>query len=160
MNAPMTILVRPYRPADAGAFRDLNLAWIEAYFSVEPEDRAQLENPEGSILAKGGRIFIAESEGAAVGAVALVPGHGENIVELIKMSAREDLRGKGIGRALMDAALEAARDMGAARVWLETNTVLDAALALYRKAGFKQLPATECAATPYARCNCQMVLEL
>lgn len=156
----MALAVRPYASPDRLAFRDLNIAWVEEYFEVEAEDRAQLENPDAAILDKGGRILIAELDGEAVGTVALLPGHGEATVELIKMSARADLRGQGIGRALMTAAIETAREMGAQRVWLETNTVLDAALALYRKSGFRELPPQDCSATPYARCNCQMVLEL
>ncbi|MEM7330349.1 MAG: GNAT family N-acetyltransferase [Pseudomonadota bacterium] len=154
------MLVRDYVPADAIAFRDLNLAWVEAYFTVEAEDRAQLDDPQTHILDPGGAILIAELNGEAVGTVGLVPGHGEGVLELIKMSARRDIQGRGIGRALMGAAIEKARAMGATRIWLETNTVLEAALALYRKSGFRELTGDEVTPTPYDRCNCQMILEL
>ncbi|MEM9180323.1 MAG: GNAT family N-acetyltransferase [Pseudomonadota bacterium] len=154
------MIVRDYTPADAAAFRDLNLAWVEAYFTVEDEDRAQLDDPQTHILDKGGAILIAELEGEPVGTVGLVPGHGDQVLELIKMSARSDVKGQGIGRALMDASIEKARAMGATRIWLETNTKLDAALALYRKSGFRELTGDELTPTPYDRCNCQMLLEL
>ena len=154
------VTVRDYRSADAAAFRDLNLAWVEAYFTVEAEDRAQLEDPQTHILNKGGAILIAELDGEPVGTVGLVPGHGAGVLELVKMSARSDVQGRGIGRALMDASIEKSRAMGAARIWLETNTVLDAALALYRKSGFRELTGDEVTPTPYDRCNCQMVLDL
>ena len=154
------MIVRDYTPNDAAAFRDLNLAWVEAFFTVEDEDRAQLEDPNTHILDKGGAILIAEYEGEAVGTVGLVPGHHEGMLELIKMSARSDIQGKGIGRALMDAAIEKAREMGASQIWLETNTSLEAALALYRKSGFRELTGDELTPTPYDRCNCQMLLDL
>ena len=154
------MIVRDYTPEDAAAFRDLNLAWVEKYFTVEPEDRAQLEDPQTHILDKGGAILIAELEGEAVGTVGLVPGHGPGVLELIKMSARSDIQGRGIGRALMEAAIAKSRDMGATKIWLETNTILDAALALYRKSGFRELTGDELTPTPYDRCNCQMVLDL
>ncbi|MEO1661621.1 MAG: GNAT family N-acetyltransferase [Pseudomonadota bacterium] len=154
------MMIRDYTPADAAAFRDLNLAWVEKFFTVEAEDRAQLDDPQTHILDKGGAILIAELDGEAVGTAGLVPGHGPGVLELIKMSARSDLQGRGIGRALMDAAIAKSRAMGATRIWLETNTVLDAALALYRKSGFRQLTGDEVAPTPYDRCNCQMVLDL
>lgn len=157
MNA---VTVRAYRPEDANVFRDLNLAWVEAYFTVEAEDRAQLEDPQTHILDKGGALLIAELEGEAVGTVGLVPGHEAGVLELIKMSARSDVQGKGIGRALMDASIAEARQMGASKIWLETNTVLSAALALYRKSGFRELTGDEVTETPYDRCNCQMVLDL
>lgn len=154
------MIVRDYIPADATAFRDLNLAWVEKFFTVEAEDRAQLEDPQTHILDKGGAILIAELDGEAVGTVGLVPGHGEGVLELIKMSARSDVQGKGIGRALMDAAITKSREMGARAIWLETNTKLEAALALYRKSGFRELFGDELTETPYDRCNCQMLLEL
>ena len=154
------MIVRDYTPQDAAAFRDLNLAWVEKFFTVEAEDRAQLDDPKTHILDKGGAILIAEYEGEAVGTVGLVPGHGDGVLELIKMSARSDVQGKGIGRALMDAAIAKSRSMGASHIWLETNTVLDAALALYRKSGFRELTGDELTPTPYDRCNCQMILDL
>ena len=152
--------VRDYTPQDAKAFHDLNMAWVSKYFTVEAEDRAQLEDPQTFILDKGGAILIAEYEGEAVGTVGLVPGHGEGVLELIKMSARSDIQGKGIGRALMDAAVEKSREMGAQQIWLETNTSLEAALALYRKSGFRELTGDELTPTPYDRCNCQMLMDL
>ena len=154
------MIVRDYTQNDAAAFRDLNLAWVEAFFTVEDEDRAQLEDPNTHILDKGGAILIAEYQGEAVGTVGLVPGHGDGVLELIKMSARSDIQGKGIGRALMDAAIEKAREMSASQIWLETNTKLEAALALYRKSGFRELSGDELTPTPYDRCNCQMLLDL
>ncbi len=154
------VSVRDYRPDDADAFRDLNLAWVEAFFTVEAEDRAQLEDPQTHILDKGGAILVAELLGEVVGTVGLVPGHDDGVLELIKMSARSDVQGKGIGRALMDAAVNKACAMGATRIWLETNTKLAAALALYRRSGFRELSGDELTATPYDRCNCQMLLEL
>ena len=154
------MIVRDFTSADAVAFRDLNLAWVETYFTVEPEDRAQLDDPQTHILDKGGAILIAEYEGEAVGTVGLVPGHGKDVLELIKMSARTDVQGKGIGRALMEAAMAKSREMGAKQIWLETNTKLEAALALYRKFGFRELTGDEVTPTPYERCNCQMLLDL
>ena len=153
------MIVRDYQPTDATAFRDLNLAWVEKYFTVEDEDRAQLDDPQTYILDRGGVIIIAEYEGEPVGTVGLTP-HGEGVLELIKMSARSDIQGKGIGRALMDAAIAKAREMGAKQIWLETNTSLEAALALYRKSGFRELVGDEFTETPYDRCNCQMLLDL
>ncbi len=154
------LMIRSYALQDRHAFRDLNLAWIERYFTVESEDRAQLEDPQTHILDKGGAILIAELEGDVIGTVGLVPGHDGGTLELIKMSAHPDVQGQGVGKALMQAAIDKARDMGAEQIWLETNTKLAAALALYRKAGFRELTGDELTATPYDRCNCQMVLEL
>ena len=43
--------------------------------------------------------------------------------------------------------------IGATRVYLESNTILEPAINLYRKLGFKSV---EGGASPYGRCNIQM----
>jgi ribosomal protein S18 acetylase RimI-like enzyme len=48
----------------------------------------------------------------------------------------DDARGTGLGRALLEAALGRARERGCARVELDVNEKNEAALALYRSAGF------------------------
>jgi len=48
----------------------------------------------------------------------------------------EHARATGVGRALVDAALEAARARGARRIALDTNETNLAAIALYERAGF------------------------
>jgi ribosomal protein S18 acetylase RimI-like enzyme len=48
----------------------------------------------------------------------------------------DSARGSGLGRALLDAALERARERGCARVELDANEANGPALALYRSVGF------------------------
>lgn len=49
---------------------------------------------------------------------------------------REETRGAGLGRALVDAALERARARGCRRIQLDVNEANPAAVALYESAGF------------------------
>ena len=49
---------------------------------------------------------------------------------------RAEARGTGLGRALLEATIELARERGARRVELDANDNNDAAQALYRSAGF------------------------
>jgi ribosomal protein S18 acetylase RimI-like enzyme/ketosteroid isomerase-like protein len=53
---------------------------------------------------------------------------------------RESSRGEGIGRTLVDRAMEAARERGAKRIELDVNADNDAALALYAACGFRMEP--------------------
>lgn len=48
----------------------------------------------------------------------------------------EPARGSGLGRALVDAAIERARERGCARVVLDANEENRAAISLYEAAGF------------------------
>lgn len=159
------MLIRRFEPRDRDAFAALNLAWIEDEFAVEESDRAQLDDPEASIIAKGGRIMVAEIDGEVCGCGAVLPAHtqpipGKHYAEIVKMAARADMRGKGIGRAILMRLIEEARIMGADGIWLETSNRLAAAQHLYRSAGFRDLEEEEFWPTPYGRCNAQLVLEL
>lgn len=161
-----TLHIVPFDPARAdhrAAFRDLNLAWIEKHFAVEPADRRQLDDPEGQILAPGGRILMAElvhrdpsPAVEIVGTCALVAEPG-GAFELAKMAVLERARGRGIGRKLVEAAIAEAHALGAAQVELVSNTSLAPALALYRAMGFVEAPLPS---SEYARADIRMVLEL
>ena len=75
--------------------------------------------------------------------------------ELAKMAVADHAKGQGIGRKLIDRCIRAAREAGAHRIYLESNSALTPALTLYRSAGFVDLPP---APTPYARCDVWMEL--
>jgi GNAT superfamily N-acetyltransferase len=162
-RTPGAVRIVPYtpgRPDHADAFRLLNLAWIEEHFVVEVRDRHELDDPEGHILTAGGRIFMAEVDGPdgveVVGTCALLR-EPDGTFELAKMAVGKTARGRGVGRALGEAAVGAARALGAPRVELLSNTVLEPAIALYRALGFAEVPLPR---TDYARANIKMVLEL
>ncbi len=145
-----------YSAEHGEAFRDLNLEWIERYFEVEDSDRESLDDPQHHILDPGGAIVMACHHGTVVGTCALIKIDDERY-ELAKMAVSEAARGKGIGWLLGRAIIERARDLGATTVYLESNTKLTPAIALYRKLGFKRVTGPP---SPYHRCNIQMELEL
>ena len=152
--------IRPFAAADAPAFRDLNLAWLNAYFHVEPKDAATLSNPQGTILAPGGEIFVAESEnGTVTGCVALLP-MANGSYEVAKMAVAREVQGRGVGRKLLAAAVDWARAQGAKRLYLESNSRLAPALRLYESAGFRHLSKEERTVSPYARADVFMELRL
>ena len=150
------MVIVEFEPRHAEAWSRLNEAWIVKSFAIEPKDREVLDDPGGKILAKGGRIFMAERDGEAVGCVALIalPDGG---FEVAKMTVGEAARGTGLGRKLMEACIERARAAGAPRLYLETNSSLGPAIALYRSVGFRDLPPRP---TAYARADVFMELTL
>lgn len=154
------VLIRDLTPADGQAFKALNLAWIEPLLGVSESDLAQLDDPWTSIVEPGGRAFVAEMGGDIVGTIALLKGRAAGTYEIVKMSARADRRGLGIGKALLQAAISAADALGAQTLWLETNGTLDAAIGLYRSHGFRELSCDERRASDFGRCDIQMVLQL
>jgi ribosomal protein S18 acetylase RimI-like enzyme len=138
-----------FAPEHAEAFRTLNEAWISKYFTLEAKDREVLADPQGKILAKGGRIFMALEAGEAVGCVALLK-MADGGYEVAKMTVSETLRGSGLGRLLMQRCIEAGAEDGVPRLYLETNSSLAPALALYRATGFQHLAPAQ---TEYVRAD-------
>ena len=148
--------VVPYDASHHEAFRRLNEAWIARYFRLEEPDTRVLEAPQAQILDKGGHILVAVRDGEPIGVCALLR-VDDTTFELAKMAVAEEARGLGAGFLLGEAANEKAREAGASRLILESNTVLEPAIALYRKLGFE-----ECTGVPseYSRCNIHMELRL
>jgi N-acetylglutamate synthase-like GNAT family acetyltransferase len=138
-----------FEPQHADAFHRLNEAWISKYFVIEAKDLEVLLEPQATIVDKGGRIFMAIEDGVAVGCAALLK-MDDGGYEVAKMTVSEDLRGSGLGRKLMQRCIDAGAEMGATRLYLETNSSLGPALGLYRVMGFHDLAPTE---TPYVRAD-------
>ena len=99
---------------------------------------------------------MAEVDGESVGTCALMK-CPYGAYELAKMAVAPAAQGRGVGRALGEAAITRARALGAPRVELLSNTILEPALALYRSLGFVEVPLPK---TDYRRANIKMVLEL
>jgi ribosomal protein S18 acetylase RimI-like enzyme len=134
-------------------FKRLNLEWLKLHFRVEPIDEEVLSRPE-KILSSGGAIWLAQEGGAIVGCCALI-GKGDCTYELSKMAVTASAQGNGLGRRLLEAAVKGFSDKGGRLLFLETNTALKAAIALYESSGFvHQQPPN---LSPYERANVYMV---
>lgn len=140
----------------AGAFRDLNLEWIEEFFFVEELDRKHLDHPRESFIDTGGAILMAELDGSVIGCCGLLK-HEEGVFEVSKMAVERRLRGAGIGRVLLQGVIAHARILGARRLEILSNTCLEPAIRLYRNMGFREVPFESDA---YARGNIEMILKL
>lgn len=144
--------VVPYRTEHAGAFERLNRAWIEKQFVLEDLDKWVLQNPEEAILSKGGAILMATWDGVVAGTVALI--HvGADEYELAKMAVEEAYQRRGLAEALGRAAFARARELGARKISLYSQTSLAPAIRLYRKLGFVEVPMDH---QVYQRANIKM----
>lgn len=155
----MACSIRDFRPGDEQAFHDLNESWIREYFVWEPKDEELLSHPNENILEKGGRILMAECDEQIAGCCALLP-IGPTEYELGKMAVKSSKRGAGIGRRLLEAAIVAARECGASRIYLESSHKLPAARHLYESCGFQHLPKERVVRSPYVRSDTYMELLL
>lgn len=144
-----------YESAHQSAFEKLNRNWIEKYFWMEAIDEQVLQHPETHILKNGGAILMALFQHEVAGTVALkyvTPG----VFEFTKMAVAEYHQGKKIGEALAHAAIQTAKERGAKKIILYSNTKLHKAITLYRKLGFKEVALDG----PYKRSDIKMELIL
>ncbi|WPR76381.1 GNAT family N-acetyltransferase [Algoriphagus sp. NG3] len=150
------IEILPYSSELNPFFKSINQAWVEQYFSLEPFDIAQLDNPDDIVIKPGGTIIYAKLGEEIVGTVGL---HkiSDKEFELIKMGVSASAQGKGVGMVLAKAILAKAKEMGGKKVVLYTHSKLSAALKIYQKLGFRPAELEE---GKYCRCDTKMELDL
>lgn len=147
-----------YKPEYQDAFKALNVEWISTYFEMEEADYKALDNPEDYILKKGGKILVALYENEPIGVCALIKTQiADYDFEMAKMAVSPKAQGKNIGYLLGKAVVDTAKELGAKKIYLESNTILKPAINLYYKLGFEKVFGLS---TPYKRCNIQMELVL
>jgi putative acetyltransferase len=147
----------PYREELRAAFEQLNRDWIESYFVLEDADREVFADPTGSIVRPGGQIFFVVEGDTVLGTCAVLR-HGPTECEIAKMAVAPAARGRGLGDRLMEAAVDFAREIGASKVVIVSNTLLAPAIRLYRKHGFMEVPLESDGR--YQRANIRLEREL
>lgn len=105
--------------------------------------------------------FVVELDGTVVGGGGVAPLEGgeADTCELRKMYFLPQARGRGAGRAVMEQCLQAARQFGFTRCYLETLTGMDGAMRLYERSGFARIDAP-LGATGHGGCNTFYLREL
>ena len=135
----MTVrLAPPATPADwlrARALVEEYAASLGVDLSFQCFDR-EVENLAIEYGPPGGAFLLAEEDGAAVGCVGLRRS-AEGVAEMKRLYAVPAVRGRGVGRLLAEGILSAARDLGYARIRLDTLPTMGEAQALYRSLGFR-----------------------
>lgn len=101
-------------------------------------DKELAELP-GDYAPPSGRLILAEYEGQLAGCVAL---HKLDDItcEMKRLYLRPHVRGKRLGRVLVDCIISEARQIGYKRMRLDTvEPVMKDAVAMYRKIGFREI---------------------
>lgn len=143
--------VVPYSPQFRDDFIKLNTAWISEMFEMEPEDERELANIDG-YLDGGGEVFFALDDDGAVMACCLIGPREDGDWEIMKFAARGMYTGTGAGSACLRACINHAREKGVERIIIVTNSACEAAIHLYRKFGFTEMPVDK-EKFPFERAN-------
>ncbi len=130
-------------PADSASAR----ACLNAYFSELGRTFPAGFDPAASVTADPhevapprGQFLLVRCAGRprGCGAVKVLD---DGVGEIKRMWLHPELRGRGVGRRLLEALEDSARELGVSRVRLDTSSHLPDALRLYRAAGYREIPA-------------------
>lgn len=157
-------VIRPIEPRDEAAVATI-IRKVMPEFGAVGEGFA-INDPEVDWMHRAystprSAYFVVESDGVVVGGGGVAPlsGGDADTCELRKMYFLPQARGLGAGAAMMARCLDAAREFGFGRCYLETLCGMDAAKKLYLRTGFTPLDAP-LGDTGHGGCNAFYVLEL
>ena len=157
-------LIRPVRPSDEPAVARI-IRTVMPEFGADGPGFA-IVDPEVDHMCTaydrpGASYFVLEAGGEVVGGGGIAPldGGAADTCELRKMYCLPQARGRGWGQRLLARCLEAAREAGYARCYLETCTGMDAAMRLYGKMGFHPI-CSSMGSTGHSGCDRFYLLEL
>ena len=136
-------LVQVQTPEDVESARALfkeYSAWLGLNLCFQNFEKELAELP-GEYVPPAGRLFLAIEGDQVAGCVALRT-LGDDMCEMKRLYVRPEFRGRGLGRELTGAVINAARDVGYDRMRLDTLPgKMDRAIAMYRSLGFQEIDA-------------------
>lgn len=100
----------------------------------------ELADLPGPYAEPQGTLLLAERDGEVAGCVAFKKLE-DGVCEMKRLYVRPAHRGKGVGRTLTEAIVEAAREQGYDAMRLDTVASMHAARSLYRSLGFRETEA-------------------
>jgi len=141
-RARSSVLLRSHRVGDMGwviSRQSIVYAeeygWDISYEALVAEICAQfIKNYD----ATREHCWIAEVDGKPVGSVFLVRASDE-LAKLRLLAVEKEARGLGVGRALVEQCISAAREKGYSKMTLWTQSVLVAARGIYQASGFHRV---------------------
>jgi len=145
---PDAVIIRAATNADrdrvialvSGVLSEFNLP-----FDLESKD-SDLKDLEQSYLRSGGTFEVLENpNGNLLGTYGLFRLDRETC-ELRKMYFVPEIRGLGLGRRVLERAVDHARGLGYQRIVLETISVLKDAIRLYTRFGFAPIAGAQVSA--------------
>jgi putative acetyltransferase len=135
MTTSPEITLHPFQPADQAAVKALVLAGLVEHWGVL--DTSKNPDLEDIATSYARAIFlVARSQGQIIGTGALVP-RQDSTTEVVRMSVAAEWRRQGIGRMILQALVDHARQAGYRRIILETTETWQEVIAFYLRFGFR-----------------------
>lgn len=156
--------IRPITSADNAAVAQLIRTNLEQHGLALPG--TVYDDPEVFCLSKfyqesaARAYFVLDWCGEVLGGAGFGELAGEpGICELQKLYLHDKVKGKGLGRRLLEYVEKQAQVAGYTKIYLETHDALAAAMRLYAAAGYREIPA-QLGATGHSTMNHFFLKEL
>ncbi|MFO0659004.1 MAG: GNAT family N-acetyltransferase [Polyangiaceae bacterium] len=141
----MEVIIRDAIDADSEGI----LAVLKAVFAeyegcvYEPSEMPELERPATSFAEMHGRLWVVELDGSISGCIGMAEDHDDpSLVELKKLYLLSSLRGRGLGRRLIELVEQETRARGLCRIHLWSDTRFTTAHGVYERCGYTKLAET------------------
>jgi ribosomal protein S18 acetylase RimI-like enzyme len=127
---PPGFILRPYQPSDFDALVAMDRACFPRAIAYGRREMKTYLQSEGS------RCIVADSSGTVAGFI--LTEHHRDAAHIITLDVLEMFRRQSAGSLLLAAAERDASSRGAASMYLETATTNKAAIALWKKHGYRE----------------------
>ncbi len=143
--------IRKYYEADRQALKDVTVHAfsgvsidenIERMFGADEPGRwkeRKASHIDDDVRAHAAGIFVAEEEGKVVGYITTRLDRGAKVGHIPNMAVHPDFQGRGIGRELIEAALDYFREQGMELARIETLVQNKRCMEFYPRIGFKEV---------------------
>ncbi len=143
--------IRPYEDADLGVLKEIT---VEAFDGVaidqvierregllrgEDWRSRKVRHIDADVYRETGAVYVGEIDGSVVGYVTTWTDEASGIAHIPNLAVRVAFQGMGIGRRLIDHALDGFRASGITHARIETLETNEVGYGLYTSMGFEEL---------------------
>lgn len=140
-------IIRTYLPADLAQVQELFASGLMEFAGeIESEVRRYVDHSLQDDMADitghylshpRSNFWVADSYGLVVGIVGIQPREAEEEAELRRMSVSSAVRRQGLGQRLLATTEDFCREQGYSRICLSSVDMLQPALKMYRRFGYR-----------------------
>ena len=129
------LLLRPYHPSDFEALLAMDQVCFPKTIAY---GRGELKS---YLRSEGSRCIVAEMAGTVAGFI--LTERAAEIAHIITLDVLESFRRQSVGSSLLEAAEQDAASLGVTLMYLETATMNKAAIALWKRHGYREAATIE-----------------
>ena len=134
---PLPAKIRSFTPADQAACNRLYREGLISGGLSENDTGVDLDDIQTAYMRPGSHFWVAEAPGGDIAGMIGVQHHEENTAEVRRLRVASNHRRKGIGSALVEAALRYCEEHNYLKVTLDTFVEREPAIKLFEKFRFR-----------------------